>query len=375
MSDDAALRSWSDLRSAGLVRRVARGDAVFREGDPADGAYVVLGGRCAVVEVDEHVAVLGPGDLFGEMGALGSGVRSATVLALDDADLLFLSLEQLRDGFASSPDLFWQAMRLVVQRLGTITARQVAYREEHKALREVQRSLLPDLTQLAPDGPLGAEAIWVPCTYASGDYYDVIRLDAHRTLVAIGDVMGHGAESSLMMAVARAQVRELARSFRRTDEVLLNLDGYLRDNAPPRQGMSLVVAVHDDREQLLEYSSAGHPFPLLLRGGEVSVLPGRPGVLLALPFLVGAGYERREIPVERGDRLLFFTDGLCEVAVDEDGTQLGAPGLARLLAEVAAAAPDRCLEALLARVAALDRSPTADDDRTALLARIGPGET
>ena len=374
MSDDAALPSWSELRSAGLVRRVAGGETVFREGDPADGAYVVLGGRCAVVEVDERVAVLGPGELFGEMGALGNGVRSATVLALEDAELLFLSLSQMRDGFVSSPNLFWQAMRLVVQRLGTITARQIAYREEHKALREVQRSLLPDLTRLGPDAPVGAEAVWVPCTYASGDYYDVIRLDAHRTLIAIGDVMGHGAESSLMMAVARAQVRELARSFRRTDEVLLNLDGYLRDNAPPRQGISLVVAVHDDRERTLEYSSAGHPFPLLLRGGEVSVLPGRPGVLLALPFLVGSGYERRELPVEPGDRLLFFTDGMCEVEVDEDGTQLGSPGLAQLLAEVAATAADGCLETLVARVAALDPSPTADDDRTALLVRIRPRE-
>lgn len=366
MSDDA-LRSWGELRSAGLLRRVARGEAVFREGDPADGAYVLLDGRCGVLEGDDHVALLGPGELFGEMGALGSGVRSATVLALDDVDLLFLSLAQLREGFASSPDLLWQSMRLVVQRLGTITARQVAYREEHKALREVQRSLLPDLAQLDPEGPLVAEAIWLPCTYASGDYYDVIPIDAHRTLVAIGDVMGHGAESSLMMAVARAQVRELARSFRRTDEVLLNLDGYLRDNAPPRQGMSLAVAVYDARQHLLEYSSAGHPFPLLLRGASASALPGRPGVLLALPFLVGAGYERRELVLEPGDRLLLFTDGLCEVTIDEAGRQLGADGLARLFAQVAATGEDGCLAALAGRVAALDRNATADDDRTALL--------
>ncbi len=365
-----SLHLWSDLRQAGVVRHVVAGDAVFREGDPADGAYVVLDGRCAVLEGDEHVNVLAPGELFGEIGALGTGVRSATVIAIDDVDLLFLSLTQLQQGFANSPELFWQSLRLIVERLRLITARQVAYRDEHKALREVQRSLLPDLGALQTRGAFHIDARWEPCTYASGDYYDVIALDAHRHLIAVGDVMGHGAESSLMMAIARAQIRELARSFRRTDELLPNLDGYLRDNAPPRQGMSLVVAVFDERERLLEYSAAGHPFPILLRNGEAADLPGRHGILLALPFLLGSGYERIEFELEPDDALLFFTDGLFEIAVDEMGTQLGRLGLAELFCTVMTEVVDAPLTELFARVTASDVSDTADDDRTAVLFRV-----
>jgi serine phosphatase RsbU (regulator of sigma subunit) len=322
------------------------------------------------LEGDERVNVLAPGELFGEMGALGAGVRTATVVAIDNTDLLFLSPEQLQSAMASSTELVWQALRLIVQRLRLVTARQVVYRDEHKALRNVQRSLLPDLSQVAPGIGFRVHAVWEPCTYASGDYYDVIPLDDHRHLIAVGDVMGHGAESSLMMAIARAQIRELARGFRRTDELLLNLDGYLRDNAPPKQGMSMVVAVYDRLERVLEYSAAGHPFPLVWRQGEVSDLPGRPGVLLALPFLLGTGYERREIELEPGDELLFFTDGVFEVAVDDDGNQLGRSGLASLFAEVMERGDDRAVDELLARVAALDVSDAADDDRTALLVAI-----
>ena len=182
--------------------------------------------------------------------------------------------------------------------------------------------------------------------------------------------MGHGAESSLMMAVARAQIRELARAFRRTDELLLNLDGYLRDNAPRKQGLSLVVAVYDRRERVLEYSAAGHPFPLLLREGDVSDLPGRPGILLALPFLVGTGYERRETGLEPGDHLLFFTDGLFEVPIDDTGTQLGRAGLTALFHEVMRNPGSTPLAELFARVQATDVNPAADDDRTALLLTI-----
>ena len=284
--------------------------------------------------------------------------------------MLFLSLAQLQQGFASSPELFWQSLRLIVNRLRFITARQVAYREEHKALREVQRSLLPDLATIDTTASFEVDAVWEPCTYASGDLYDVIPLDTNRHLLVVGDVMGHGAESSLMMAIARAQIRELARGFRRTDELLLNLDGYLRDNAPPKQGMSMVVGHYDRRERILEYSAAGHPFPLLLRDGEVSDLPGKPGILLALPFLIGTGYERRETELEAGDRLLFFTDGFFEVDIDDTGTQLGRDGLARLFREVMAEGAEGALRRLVARVGSADVNEAADDDRTALLITI-----
>jgi len=257
-----SLDPWANLRTAGLVRQVEAGETVFREGDAADGAYVVLAGRCAVLEGDEHLNVLQAGELFGEIGALSSGTRSATVMALDPTELLFLSLAQLREGFAASPELFWSSLLLIVDRLRVITKRQAAYRDEHKALREVQRSLLPDLTAVDTHAAFRIEALWHPCTYASGDYYDVIPIDEFRHLIAVGDVMGHGAESSLMMAIARAQIRELARAFRRTDELLLNLDGYLRDNAPPKQGMSLVVSVYDRREHVLEYSVARSWIPV-----------------------------------------------------------------------------------------------------------------
>ncbi len=366
---DNALHLWDGLRDAGLVRFVDAGAPVFMEGDEADGAYVVLSGSCAVLEGSEQVNVLHGGELFGEMGAFGGGVRTATVVAVDDVELLFLSLTQLRDGFTASPDLFWQSLRLIVSRLRMITARQVAYRDEHLALREVQRSLLPDLGAVAAPG-FSAEAVWEPCTYASGDYYDVVALDDHRHLFAVGDVMGHGAEASLMMAIARAEIRELARRFRRVDELLLSLDGYLRDNAPPKQGMSLVAAVLDRRDNVLEYAAAGHPFPFLRRNGKVSDLPGRHGILLALPFVVGAGYERCVTALEPGDQLLFFTDGLLEVVVDDENRLLGREGLRTCVDEILSSDAPTPLRALLARIAELDVHEDADDDRTALLLTI-----
>ena len=361
--------AWQGLRSAGMVRRLAPGEALFKEGDEAGEAFVLLSGRCAVSERDTRVNVIEPGELFGEIGGFGGGIRTATVTAIESCEVLLLSPDQLQRGFADSPDLLRKTLQMLAGRTRRIADRQVAYREEHKALQEMQRSLLPDLEAIDSLGRFHVDAVWEPCTYASGDYYDVIQIGPERFLFALGDVMGHGAEASLMMAIARAQIQELARHFRRTDELLLNLDGYLRDNAPSGQGMSLIVAALDTQTLVLEHSTAGHPAPLMLRGGVVSEIETRPGILLALPMLLGVGYERIEEQLETGDRLLFYTDGLYEVGHPSQGGEkiLGTDGLERLFGDVAGEEAEDLLPELLQRVRAFEEPIEPQDDRTALL--------
>jgi len=348
------------------------GEAVFREGDEAEGAYVLLYGRCAVSERGEQVNVIEPGELFGEIAGFGGGRRTATVTALVPCEVLILSADQLQRGFTDSPDLLRKTLQVLAGRARRISDRQVVYREEHKALREVQRSLLPELGAIDSHGRFRVEAVWEPCTYASGDYYDVVQIGPERFLLTVGDVMGHGAEASLMMAIARAQIREMARHFRRTDELLLNLDGYLRDNAPSGQGMSLIVAALDTRTLVLEHSTAGHPPPLLLRADAVSELGTSPGILLALPILLGIGYERLEAQLQPGDRLLFYTDGLYEVGHRTHGGDelLGPEGLANLFREVARSGTDNPLQDLMRRLRAFEEPLQPEDDRTGLLLTI-----
>ncbi|MEM8620649.1 MAG: PP2C family protein-serine/threonine phosphatase, partial [Actinomycetota bacterium] len=173
----------------------------------------------------------------------------------------------------------------------------------------------------------------------------------------------------LTMAIARAQIRELAHTSRRTDEFLLRLDGYMRDNAPPRQAMTLFVAMYDHSDRSLEYSSAGHPYPLFSRDHDVDRLAGRPGVLVGLPMVAGDGYHRGTKLITTGDRLLMVTDGLFEVPTAQ-GQQLGIDGLAEHFAEVVATDSPTTLDDLFERLRAELESigESADnDDRTALL--------
>ena len=116
MADPAAI-SFTDLRNIGLfgalsddvltflagmltVVEPTAGETIFREGEEASAMFVVLAGEMEVMKksraaVDARVAVLGPGDWFGEMSIVDIQPRSATVRALAPGRLIRITAADL----------------------------------------------------------------------------------------------------------------------------------------------------------------------------------------------------------------------------------------------------------------------------------------
>ncbi len=86
------------------TRRVDSGTVVVREGDPGDEAYVIKSGRCRVHnESQGEIRTLSAGDVFGELAILQrGGVRTSTVEALTDLELLVVTREVLTEGLGLS---------------------------------------------------------------------------------------------------------------------------------------------------------------------------------------------------------------------------------------------------------------------------------
>ena len=119
-ADDATLQ---ELAKAGIERDLVRGDILFEEGDPPDSLYVVTRGRIAIAianPIDRResvVALMEPGDLFGDLGMLDDRPRSAMARALEPSGVLAVPYEPVLQMFDAHPRLLWNVTRMLAQRL------------------------------------------------------------------------------------------------------------------------------------------------------------------------------------------------------------------------------------------------------------------
>jgi CRP-like cAMP-binding protein len=118
LDQDAA----ASLRASMTEIELARGEVLFHEGDPGDSLYVVLRGKIKLGRTsgdgrENLVAVLGPGEMFGELSLFDPGPRSAGATALVDSTLLGLSSDELTPWLATRPDVARALLRAIARRL------------------------------------------------------------------------------------------------------------------------------------------------------------------------------------------------------------------------------------------------------------------
>ena len=110
------------IAAAGSVQSLQRGVVLFEEGDEPGEFYLVLSGRVAIAQESDDgreslLAVLDPGELFGEMGFLDGYTRSAQARALEESTVLMVPYAELRLLYESNPSALWSAVMLLARRL------------------------------------------------------------------------------------------------------------------------------------------------------------------------------------------------------------------------------------------------------------------
>ena len=120
------------LLSLGHHREWQRGDVLFHTGDRADSAVVLLAGLVKVHKVapdgaDVVLALLGPGDLLGEISAVRDALRSATATALDPVRAMVIAVRDLRAFLSTHHDSTLALLELTVSRLYAADARRLEF--------------------------------------------------------------------------------------------------------------------------------------------------------------------------------------------------------------------------------------------------------
>ena len=190
----------------------------------------------------------------------------------------------------------------------------------------------------------------------AGDFYDVFRVAPTRIAAVIGDVTGHGIEPSITAFQAKYLLRVFLRQYRDPAQALEELNRQMSQLERFEEFISLCVVVFDTDASTLRVASAGHPPAWLWHDREVRPLRATGPLLMLDP---DGEYVSREIPLDTGDLLLLYTDGLAEARA---GHQLfGEERVANALRRDPGVPPDVLCKTLLEAARDFATEPMTDD--------------
>ncbi|WP_053717270.1 SpoIIE family protein phosphatase [Saccharothrix sp. NRRL B-16348] len=241
-----------------------------------------------------------------------------------DSELRLRAGDQIRCGrFIGEPvlDVEGRPVRLDVV-LQDVTAMRRAekrvfdlseqFAQEHQVADHLRSAVLP-----LPSRPLELPGMRVAVRYLAaeqwaevgGDWYHAFPIDDGSTLLAIGDVAGHGLATAAAMAKLRYALTGAALTNPDPAGVLDVLNRMLTGG----DGVTLASAVvgrFEPTTRRLSWAQAGHPAPLLVRSHDVRRLERPAGPILGA--VRGAVYATARMLLAPGDTVLMFTDGLIE---------------------------------------------------------------
>jgi serine phosphatase RsbU (regulator of sigma subunit) len=251
---------------------------------------------------------------------------------------------------------------LVTKSMYTDRFFQARRRQPMSLSAEMQWQLLPPLMMTTPQ--VSVAGALEPAYDVAGDSFDY-ALNDDVLHVAMIDAMGHGLSAALMATLAVGAYRHARRFDVGLDGLYAAMDEAIAGQFGPDRFVTAQMARLDVGSGLLQWVNAGHPAPLLLRDHRIVAELDSP-TTLPVGF-GGATPVVTERALERGDRVLFFTDGV----VEEDrrvGSDSGKVQLRNLIEH--GGDPDEPVQEtvrLLSRALMLERGGVTSDDATLFL--------
>jgi phosphoserine phosphatase RsbU/P len=217
---------------------------------------------------------------------------------------------------------------------------------------------LPRVAQSAYE----VRAVSRPATAFTGDFFFTTEVDG-ALWFALGDIAGHGLKAAVFMSMLQEALDEAIHDCRSNDpaEVVATLDVILHEVLPINKFATLVLgrAYPDGRVDLV---NAGHCPPLIVRGDGVTRVGSHGPVVGIVPV---ATWVQERFTLERGERLLLYTDGIVE-AEDEREQEFG---LERLIEELDLLHGPHPMDSILDLAERHRGGPLSDDATVMMLLR------
>ncbi|MDR1415720.1 MAG: SpoIIE family protein phosphatase [Odoribacteraceae bacterium] len=271
-------------------------------------------------------------------------------LVNDDDD----ELHELRDSFTYMQQKIVDSM----ENLRSATIAKEKIESEIRVAQRIQERFLP-VQNMLHDRRFSLHASLSQSKAVGGDMYSYF-VKKNNLYLLVGDVQGNGIPAALYMASISTLFNYVASTKHSTAEICNTLNAYMCRNAGEEMFITMFIGILDLDSGILNYTNAGHPFPIIRRGER------RKTIFLKEPLDMPIGvtdnaYMEDHLQLEKGDLILVYTDGVTE-AQDARGRFYGKERLLDLVQGLENDAPEEAVQAVLADLKCYSGEANEADD-------------
>jgi serine phosphatase RsbU (regulator of sigma subunit) len=201
-----------------------------------------------------------------------------------------------------------------------------------------------------------------------GDLYDIIPLDDHRTALVVLDVAGHGISAALISVMAKLSFDRHVRIGLGPHEILQHVNNEIVRYMPLDRFVTAFLGIIDTTAKEFTFSRAGNPAALLCRMQTrlcESLSTG--GTFVGM--FPEVHFEQKTVSVNRGDKLVLYTDGLIE-CVNEKGERFGKARLEKCVLDSLDSDADETTARIIREVHAQTPAQPQTDDITLVVLTV-----
>lgn len=234
--------------------------------------------------------------------------------------------------------------------------------KELSVASDIQKRIIPE--SLPEIRGYDVAGINIPSKEVGGDYYDCKKLNDGRYALIMADVSGKGVPASLLVSTLNASLNAYLDLQIPLDELAVKINTVIYNASPSNKFITFFIALLDPESGELEIINAGHNPSLMLKNDKTLYKIDAGGVALGM-FDMGLPFEGEKLKIEKGEKLLMFTDGIPE-AMDKKENEYSDERLEQFLINYNFTDSTDFINALVKDVRKHTKNTPQSDDITAL---------
>lgn len=217
---------------------------------------------------------------------------------------------------------------------------------------------------------LDCATIFEPMEEIGGDFYDYINLDQGKIGVVIGDVTGHGVEAAVVMGMIKSVLKLMAKNFDRPAEVLECANREISPDMDSTTFATVAYLVLDFPNRIMTFARAGHnPLIVYNPNRSPSLINFAPkGTVLGVPWPLNV--EEVQVPIQAGDVLVEYTDGITEAKNAKTGEEFGQDRLCELIERISNGTAQEIALTIKQTIQTFSKDSKEKDDVTILVMKV-----